>query len=125
MKINKYILTSLFPVLLIPFINQGCSSGQPGKKAIANEDSLINLMIGIQLTEARLTQERGKGINTDQLARKRYDSLFAYYKTSKKEYEDQLKKLTSNPDEYISVYDSVIVRLERMKQEKPDEGTNK
>jgi len=123
LKIAKKIRPFLFPVLLIQLITPGCSPKQSDKEPALKTDSLINLMAEIQLTEARLTQERGKGRKTDSLARVRYDSLFASYKMSKKKYEDQLKKLTANPEEYIRIYDSVITRLERLKQEQPEKET--
>lgn len=95
----------------------GCISEKSDDKTITANDSLISLMVDIHLTEARLMQVRARGDNDDSLAGRLYDSLFKFHNFTRATYENRLKELTLNPEEYVQTYDSVIARIERLKND--------
>lgn len=97
-------------------LTYGCISGKSEDKTITTNDSLVSLMVDIHLTEARLMQVRARGDNDDSLAKQLYDSLFEIHNYTRASYQDRLRELTSNPEEYVQTYDSVIARIERLKK---------
>ena len=109
----------LFLFLIFLIFLSSCNNGnKPDKKALIRPDTLlseqkmIRIITEVHLTEAALVYLRNHGTDVKSLTTEYYNVLFSKFKTSKRNFKQNLEYYQQDPEHFMLMYDEVIKRLE-------------
>jgi hypothetical protein len=84
---------------------------------IIQPDSMVGLIVDMQLTESVLREHRMTGKFDDSLAIATFEKVFAKHNTNKEKFEESISFYKQNLKLYEKIYESVITRLSQLQTE--------
>lgn len=114
----RLLLISLLPILLL----FSCApkedlSDKEVPVTIIQPDSMVELIVDMQLTEAVLREYRMIGKYEDSLAKTSFEQVFIKHNTTREEYEESISFYKQNLETYKNIYEEVITRLSQLQSE--------
>lgn len=86
-------------------------------ETIIQPDSMVNLIVDMQLGESVLREYRRVGKYEDSLAIVTFEKVFVKHNTSKEKYMESLSFYKQNLNTYQKIYEKVITRLSQIQAE--------
>jgi predicted RNase H-like nuclease (RuvC/YqgF family) len=115
---NKYFLVILFPVLsLFSCTPQENLSDEKVPGTIIQPDSMVSIIVDMQLVESVLRENKRVGKYEDSIAIVSFEKVFIKHNTSKEKYEESIAFYKQNLNTYKKIYESVITRLSQIQSE--------
>lgn len=115
----KKILILIFGISLCC---QACTSSRSEKpKNLLSKNEMAELITEIRVTEVQLYNEHTKHYNEDSIrlhSQIAYAPIFAKYKISYKDYEDNINYYVSQPDKLEDILEQVTKNLEKLRDNK-------
>jgi len=84
---------------------------------IIQPDSMVAILVDIQLAEAVLRDLKRVGQYEDNKATTSFEKVFIKHNTTKEEYEESIAYYEQNLEIYEKIYESVITRLSQIQTE--------
>lgn len=106
---------SILIILLGLFLS--CESKKEIPSNILNRDQMVDILTDIQIIEATLDYTKTTKIESDQISKKYYDSLFSKYNITRQQFEESLYYYKNNVEELESIYSDVITKLNKIQSE--------
>jgi len=114
----RLLLFSLLPILLL----FSCApkeefSDKDVPVSIIQPDSMVELIVDMQLTEAVLREYRMIGKYDDSIAAISFEQVFIKHNITREKYEESITFYKKNLETYESIYEEVITRLSLLQSE--------
>lgn len=114
----KTLLASIFTLLLI----FSCApeqelSDEKIPETIIQPDSMVSIIVDMQLAESVLREYRRIGKYEDSLAIVTFEKVFIRHNINKEKYEESITFYKQNLNTYEKIYEKVITRLSQIQSE--------
>ena len=110
MRISKIIY---FLIILLV----SCNPKDKEKPNVLSREQMVDILIDIQLVEAKLAYEKISTISFEQISTKYYESVFSKYNISKEEFEESMFYYEKDIEELDNIYTDVITKLNKIQSE--------
>ncbi len=122
-KYNSYLMNKssliIFCSLLLLFscAPQEDLSDEKVPETIIQPDSMVSIIVDMQLVESVLREHRRVGKYKDSLAIVTFEKVFIKHNISKEKYEESITFYKQNLNTYQKIYEKVITRLSQIQSE--------
>jgi hypothetical protein len=100
--------------LLMAIFLFSCSSRNKVPKPVLSHEKMVSVLVDVQLTEAYLTNLRGKGKDTRDISEIYYERIFEKHQIDRPTFDTSIAYYMNHLEKYYAIYEDVVTELNKM-----------
>jgi 4-hydroxyphenylpyruvate dioxygenase-like putative hemolysin len=115
--IRNFVFLTVFVLLFFSCAPEQDLSDKEVPATIIQPDSMVSVLVDMQLAESVLREMRMTGKYNDSLAKVTFEKVFIRHNTNKEKFDESIDFYKQNLNTYEKIYENVITRLSQIQTE--------